>query len=153
MTTPARRVVVAVPACPPAASWIAGRLAIGPALRCAGLDDWHDLPAEFAGGLDVLVWCVAPAEVRVAELRRAVALMRPLRVVVVVVPAGFLAGDPPGADPAPHLGALRAALVAAITDRPVAVASAGWAGEVPDDALELLAGRLLRDPPGGEHQR
>ncbi len=150
---PARRVVVAVPSCPPAASWIAGRLALGPALVCAGLDDRHGLPEDFAGRLDVLVWCVDAQAVRAQDLRRLAKVLRPLRVVVVVVPAGFLAGDPPGIDPAPALGNLRAALVAAITERPVSLTVAGWCGEAVDEALERLAGRLLRDAAGAEPPR
>jgi hypothetical protein len=149
----ARRVAVAVPCCPQAAAWIATRLGLGPALACVALDDQHGLPEAFAGRLDTLVWCVEAAAVRTEDLRHAVTAMRPRRIAVLVVPAGFVPGDPPCVKRPPPLGSLRAALLAAAVDRPLFLASAGWGGEPLDRTLEALAGRLLRDPPGGEHQR
>jgi hypothetical protein len=102
-----RRVAVAAPARAGTADWIADSLALGPALLSAAVDDQLALPAAFAGRLDVLVWCVDAAAPRAAELRQAVATLRPLRIVVLVVPATFVPGglsDPAAAPPLGGVG-------------------------------------------------
>lgn len=132
---------------------MASRITAGPALVCAVLGAMEDLPAAPAERLDALVWCVHLGALAADHLRRAATAIRPRRIVVLIVPAGFLAGDPACADPPPPLGGVRAALTTAITPLSLALASAGWSGEPMDEALQALSSCLLYDLPGGECRR